>query len=63
TDSDNDKKPNDNTNDYHVDDRKSDETVGDNVLKSSIHKPSPRSSPGHINTNLTNGTTIENLSS
>ncbi|CAF1045203.1 unnamed protein product [Rotaria sordida] len=58
TDSDNDKKSIDNVNDC-----KSDETVGDNVLKNSSHKQSPRSSPGHVNTNLTNSNTIENLSS
>lgn len=41
------------------DDGKSDETAGDSALTNSSHKQSPRSSPGHINTNLTN----ENLSS
>jgi len=59
TDSDNDSKPIENLND----DGKSDETAGDNVLPNSSRKQSPRSSPGHINNDLTNGNPNENLSS
>ncbi|UJR31194.1 hypothetical protein I4U23_018700 [Adineta vaga] len=63
TDSDNDKKAHDNPNEFHVDDGKSDETVGDNVLPNTSRKQSPRASPGHIHNDLPNGSTNENLSS
>ncbi|CAF1009353.1 unnamed protein product [Adineta ricciae] len=61
TDSDNDKKPHDNSNEYHADDGKSVETVGDNALPNTSRKQSPRASPGHIHNDLPNGNTNENL--
>ena len=61
TNSDNDKKPIDNSNDFHADDGKQDGPTGDSALKNVSHKQSPRASPGHISTDLSNSNNNENL--